>query len=210
MSTAQTIITCPECPKSFSTGFQNTNLLGTLFFSIAERFSKILEQIDEEAGRAEREGLRKRFRLVGLNGENSNGGDLHDGGEGCREAFSLELSPGEWRTMCKKVVRTEVVGPESLHGAESGGENIPNESNSGQGRGNGHHPYFLGLAKQMEERQDQWHKMPLPEDFPKHAKGILRPADGKACEKKAEGQQSHQCLAVVGSSKKLVASFDWS
>jgi hypothetical protein len=191
MSTAKTIICCEECPRHFITGVQNTQLLGALFIAIAERFSRVLENINEEAARAENEGERKRFRLTDLNGEN--GGHLHLGGAGCMAAFSLDLSPGEWRSMCKKVVRAEVVGP-----AEGGEGDCPGSDE------HSHCPYFLGLTKQMEERQHRWHKMPLPEDFPKGAMGMF--PHGRDGGKKEEPL----CLKLVGSSRTLVGSFDWS
>lgn len=190
MSTAKTVLVCEECPKSFNTGLQNTTMLGALFLSIAQRFSKVLEHIDAEAARAERAGERKRFRLTDLNGEN--GGHLHLGGAGCMAAFSLDLSPGEWRSMCKKVVRAEVVGP-----ADGGDGECPGTDEHSQC------PYFLGLAKQMEDRQERWHKMPLPDDFPKGAGAMFRPAGhGK--------KEEHHCLKLVMSSKALVGNFDWS
>lgn len=189
MSSTQIVLACEECPKSFNTGLQNTTMLGTLFLSIAERYSKVLEHIDLEFQRAEKEGEWKRFRLTDLNGEN--GRRLHLGGEGCAAAFSLDLSPAEWKAMCKKVVRAEVMG--------SGVD--------GDGKGEHEEPvYFLGLARQMEERQNRWHKMPLPEDFPKGARGIMRPESRHAPGEKEE----HHCLKMVGSSKSLVEGFDWS
>ncbi|CZT24581.1 uncharacterized protein RCC_10306 [Ramularia collo-cygni] len=192
MSTAETVLACEECPKSFSTGLQNTTMLGTLFLSIAERFSKVLEQIELEAARAEKEGERKRFRVTDLNGEN--GGHLHMGDAECLAAFSLNLSPKEWRVLSKKVVRTEVLGPEDGQGERSGSE------------AHSHGVYFLALAKQMEDRQNRWHEMPLPEDFPKGWQGMWRPENGQGHEDKAQ----HHCLKIVGSSKTLVGKFDWS
>lgn len=192
MSSAETVMGCEECPRSFNTGLQNTTMLGTLFLSIAERFSKVLEQIDVEAARAERDGERKRFRLTDLNGEN--GAHLHLGGAGCAAAFSLELSPREWRTMCKKVVRAEVVGS-----ADGTGEYPGNEEHS-------QCVYFLGLTKQMEERQERWHRMPLPKDFPRGATGVWQAENREARER----QEGHYCLKLVGTSKALVGKFDWN
>jgi hypothetical protein len=49
MSTASQVISCPVCPTRFITGLQNVQLLNALLMSLAERFSRILTSISNEA-----------------------------------------------------------------------------------------------------------------------------------------------------------------
>ncbi|KAK3686985.1 hypothetical protein LTR37_019287 [Vermiconidia calcicola] len=136
MQTASDILACPECPQRFISAIQNTQLMGTLLMSIADRFSKSLEAITTESLRSSEE---KKFRLADLNTSTSH---LHTAGLGCAAAFSITLSPAEWRALAKKVVRAEVFGPACC-------------------------PYFMGIVDQMERRQEFWHDRPVPEDFPR-------------------------------------------
>jgi hypothetical protein len=180
MKTASDLLNCTECPTRFITGLQNTGLLGTLLISIAERFSKVLESINVESERAATAGESKKFRLADLNNSTSH---LHTGGLDCAASFSLDLSPEEWRSMAKKVVRAEVHGPSD---------------------GNTCCPFFMQLTSQMEERQNRWHRLPLPQDYPKGgSKGTLH----RTVETK-DGE--HQCLKNVMFAKQLVDDFDWS
>lgn len=201
MHTAHSVLICEECPKSFTTGLQNASMLGTLFVSIAERFSKVLEGIHEEAGRAEREGEGKRLRVV----------DEEDGLGW--EAFGLEVSPREWEGLCKRVVRVEVEGPLSSSSSYSSSSSLASSSSSspsggGEGGGGEDRPlYFLRLVELMEERQLRWHQMPLPVDMPKGAEGVFRSHGGR-CES-GKKEELH-CLKLVGGSRRLVTGFDWS
>ena len=179
MQTCAEVIACQECPQRFITAIQNTQLIGTLLMSIAERFSKILESISAEAIRAEAANQGKKFLLQDLNTSTSH---LHAGGLGCAAAFSIDLSPAEWRSMSKKVVRAEVHGPTD---------------------GNHCCPYFMGLTDQMEERQNYFISHPMPEDFPRdHETG--KPIGGPNIPK-----EDHVCLKFVAYARKLVEGYDW-
>lgn len=181
MQTASEILACEECPKRFITAIQNTQLMGTLLMSIAERFSKILEHITSESLRASLAGEQKKFRLQDLNTSTSH---LHAGGLGCLAAFSINLSPEEWRSMCKKVVRAEVQGPSE---------------------GNECCCYFLGVIQQMEDRQEKWHQNPVPKDFPVDAKtGKLLGGPRVDLPK-----EEHLCLKLPAYARKLAEGFDW-
>ncbi|KAK1074619.1 hypothetical protein LTR74_000862 [Friedmanniomyces endolithicus] len=149
MRTASEVLSCPLCPTKFLSAVQNTQLVGTLLVSIAERFGKVLEAITREAARAERGGEVKGFRFADLE-------TLHTGGVGCRAGFSVSLSADEWRVMVKKVVRAEVLGPSERSGC---GTN------------------FVGVVEQMENRSEYWHHQEMPLDFPRDADG--RPLGGK-------------------------------
>ena len=99
--------------------------------------------------------------------------------------------------MCKKVVRAEVHGP---------------------AEGNDCCPYFLGITKQMEERQDRWHKSPVPGDFPRDGSGSLigrvrrelRGEDQVVEECVGKDKEEPLCLRMVVFAKRLVENFDWS
>lgn len=180
MSTASEVLSCDQCPTRFISAIQNTQLVGTLLVSIAERFSKILTSITNEATRAEEANETKKFRLADLNTSTLH---LHTGGIGCAAAFHIDLSPQEWRSMTKKVVRNEVYGPSD---------------------GNTCCPFFLGIAQQMQDRQEYYHTKPLPDDFPKDPKTGI-PMGGRHIPK-----EEHLCLKMVGYARKLVEGFDWS
>lgn len=177
--TASQVLDCEECPKRFITAVQNTHLLGTLLMSISERYGRVLDSITAESERAEAANEKKKFLLSDLNHPTSH---LHTGGLGCAASFSVNLSPQEWRSMCRKVVRAEVHGPED---------------------GNECCVYLMGVFKQMEDRQDRWHSQRVPKDFPRDCKGA---ALGRESLKK----EDHLCLKLVGFAKKLVEGFDWS
>ncbi|KAK1078196.1 hypothetical protein LTR33_007440 [Friedmanniomyces endolithicus] len=149
MRTASEVLSCPLCPTKFLSAVQNTQLVGTLLVSIAERFGKVLEAVTREAERAGQEGEVKGFRFADLE-------TLHTGGVVCKAGFNVSLSADEWRGMAKKVMRAEVLGP-------SGG--------SGCGT------TFIGVVQQMENRSEYWHHQEMPLDFPRDAEG--RPLGGK-------------------------------
>lgn len=185
MHTAAHVLACRECPTRFISAVQNTQLVGTLLVSIAERFGRILAAITAEAVRAEAAGERKTFRLADLNTSTLH---LHTGGISCAAAFSIDLSPTEWRGMAKKVVRAEVEG-----GTEACCS------------------CFIGLLDLMEERQNYFHSCRdhggeevLPEDFP---------VDSRTGRKMGGGsmpKEDHLCLKLVGYARRLVEGFDWS
>ena len=204
MSIASQVLSCTACPTRFITGLQNVQLLNALLMSLAERFSRVLTSITNEATSLDQhnasaspsEQKSKVFRLADL----STPGHLHTGGLGCAAAFSLSFTPAEWRSMAKKVVRAEVYGP-------SDGTNCC--------------AYLLGLITAMEKRQDQWHKSPPPLDFPKDSNGNTMSrsftagagagghATGGECQP-AHGDGEHLCLKMLEGTRRMVDTFDWS
>ena len=179
--TASTVIACQECPKQFITGIQNVHLLGTLLVSIAERFSKVLNHITNEANRAELAGETKKFRFADLDTS------MQPERLGCNTGFNLTLNPQEWRRMCKQVVRAEVLGPTD--------DNDDDESRL----------YFLSVVKQMQERQERFHRNGPPPDCPRDEKGEFIGGPRTIAEK-----DGHLCLKMVGYAEKFVKGFDWS
>lgn len=181
MQTASTVLACDQCPQSFISAVQNTHLLGTLLMSIGERFGKVIASITAEATRADGAGDTKKFRLADLNTSASH---LHTGGLGCAATFSIDLTPVEWRSMAKKVVRAEVYGPSD---------------------GNTCCPFFTGLTKAMFERQSEWHQegRALPADFPRDKEGQL--IGGPRAPR-----EDHMCMKFRDYAERLVDGLDWS
>ncbi|KAM3418693.1 hypothetical protein BST61_g4670 [Cercospora zeina] len=185
MQAASDVLRCEECPRRFISAVQNTQLLGALLTSIVERFSKVLEHINAETRRAQAAGESKNFTLADLNTSTLH---LHTGGLDCSAAFSIELSPDEWRKISKRVVRAEVHGP---------------------GAGNNCCPYFVGLCEEMECRQDRWHSRPLPKDFPCNGNGLAIGIE-RDLMKSDHDNHEYLCLKMVGFARRLVAMLDWS
>lgn len=180
MSTASSVIACKFCPQQFITGLQNVQLLGALLTSIAERFGKVVTAINTEASRAERANESKKFRLADLNTPTSH---LHTNGLGCVAAFSLELSPSEWKALAKKVVKAEIYG-----------------SDDGC-------PHFIGLAEQMEQRQARWHSHCADAELSGDVQRVRHAVNGVA---HAQGGGEHLCLKMIAVARQIVDGFDWT
>lgn len=182
--TAQSVLSCDTCPQTFLASLQNTHLLATLLVTIAERYAALLAAITEEAEAVSAEGGVKEFRLADLPPPSNSSGS----GIGCAAAFSIELTPAEWRAMAKKVVRAEVHGPSNSQAAS--GSN-----------------YFTTLTKRMRERQQHWHSgaHALPPDFPRDGEGQL--IGGPRVGGK---EDQHVCLKMIGYAEQLVDGLDWT
>jgi hypothetical protein len=130
MDTVTSLIQCPVCPKEVFGAIQNLQSIVSLFKAIIERFSKVLDEVDAEAGRLEQSGLKKPYRI----GDNSPGlQHLHTGTLDCPMGFSIEIESGDWKKLVKTALRTEIYG---------GGSNT--------------RPLNL-LLKETEVRQAKWH-----------------------------------------------------
>ena len=177
MQTASDVIACPTCPTKFLSAIQNTQLLGTLLVSIAERYSKVVQSITTECERAERGCEIKTFQVADVG------------------AFSIDLSPSEWRWLCKKVVRAEIYGPVPSEANRPENPNIVPCSAT----------YLMALVERMQERQQGWHKPDhqIPDDFP-------RGPDGKLCGGPQLPKDEHICLKLAGFAVRLVECIDWS
>jgi hypothetical protein len=223
MSTASQAITCPVCPTLFITGLQNVQLLNALLMSLAERFSRILASISTEAKDLEiynsntslspHERKTKTFRMADL----STPGHMHSGGPGCAAAFELSFTPGEWRSMAKKVVRAEVHGPSSQDGQD--GSSSSSECSSSRP------PYLLGLITQMEKRQERMHRAPPSFDHPRDQTGNVMSRtfemgsesrggggsgeQGVGEREHANGKGEHLCLKMLAGTRKMVDGLDW-
>ena len=130
LTTASTIIHCSRCPQQAFSAIQNVITLVSLLSAIAERFHKVIQEIEEEAERLEQTGEKKPFRV----GDNDPAhAHLHTGSLDCPMGFNIHLDGHEWRKLTKKVLKTEVMG--------GGGNPTP----------------LASLVDQMEQRQRRWH-----------------------------------------------------
>lgn len=130
MNTASAMIHCPKCPRENHGALQNMQSLALLLSSLAERFHKVLAEIDAEADRLQQSGSKKPFRIGDNSRENRH---LHTGTLDCPMGFDIELEPKDWRKLAKQALKTEVLG---------GGCNMAPLS---------------ALLDELEKRQLTWH-----------------------------------------------------
>lgn len=107
MTTASTLLHCEKCPKEPFTAIQNVQSLSALLSALAERFHKVLVEVETEASRLENTHGKKLFRVSENNPANTH---LHTGDNNCPMGFEIELEGKDWRRLAKKAVRTEVLG----------------------------------------------------------------------------------------------------
>lgn len=182
MQSTADIISCPVCPKRYITALQNSQSLGSLFLSIAERYAKVLDSISLEAAGAEAAHKMKKFRLADFN---SGDAHVHTGGLSCAAQFSVDLSPVEWKNLAKKVVRAEIYGPTD---------------------GEHYRPYLQELFGQMRSRQIEWHNLDLPSDTPRSA--LLNMRDRGNAHLQAD--EDFPCLRYMFMAEDLVEGYDWT
>jgi hypothetical protein len=190
MQAASRVIPCQICPKRFLSAIQNVHLMGTLLVCIAERFGKVLSQLSDDAERASSVGELKSFRLLDVADSDADLCNLSTA------AFQVVLGPDDARMICKKIVRAEVMGP----GRDDNGTA---------------HISLNGLCRSMRERQNRWHHMECPDDFPRD----IRPARAAPPKNNSLGHHiaddgregsEHFCIKMVSVAEKLIQSFDWS
>ena len=131
LKVAEEVLACRICPERFLSAVQNTQVVGTLIVSCAERFSRVLEGIEQAARRAGDGGPGTRVRVGG-----TGMGMGKEGGEG----VEVLVSPEEWRTLAKRALRVEVLGTPAL---ESGVDDLEISSKLS----------LIGVIEQMEKRQ---------------------------------------------------------
>ena len=109
---------------------QNIQSLNSLLSAIAQRFHKVLANIEEEATRLEQTGEKKPFRVGDNSPENAH---LHTGMNDCPMGYDLNLDPQDWRKLAKLALKTEVLG-------------------------GGHNPTpLIKVIEDVEKRQHDWH-----------------------------------------------------
>ncbi|KAF2746473.1 hypothetical protein M011DRAFT_82299 [Sporormia fimetaria CBS 119925] len=136
MRTALSILKCENCPKQFLSAMQNTQSLLGLLMAIAERFHRILKNIDAETDELDRTGEKKLFRL---GDHNPSVQHLHTQTLDCPMGFDILLDGTEWKTLAKKALRAEVIG---------GGTGVVT---------------LIALLDQFEQRQEIYHSSHVEE-----------------------------------------------
>ncbi|KAF2222948.1 hypothetical protein BDZ85DRAFT_281988 [Elsinoe ampelina] len=172
ISCAWNVLHCPLCPLTYLTGFQNVQLLGMFTVSVAERYSKVLAAIDKEAEDAIAEGRTKSFRMGDLQMGTSH---LHSSDPKlCMAHMCLDLDPRQWRQLVRRVVKGEIMGT-AQHCC----------------------PSFMTLIDGMITRQENWHKIGPPADYP-------RPFTEEELEMIKNPKTMKGCLTMVFEAKKII------
>jgi hypothetical protein len=70
MNTAAEIINCERCPQETFSSIQNVQSVAAVLSALAERFHKVLGEIDREAQDMENEKRKKPFKVGDANPEN--------------------------------------------------------------------------------------------------------------------------------------------
>lgn len=84
------ILNCQHCPLRYFSIIQNSVILGVVSLCIAECYARILEIVDTETKRLERNGEHKRVRF-----SNVDDGSYHASLPGDSSLFSVNLVPTE-------------------------------------------------------------------------------------------------------------------
>ncbi|KAL5048556.1 hypothetical protein BDW71DRAFT_213314 [Aspergillus fruticulosus] len=132
------ILNCQHCPLRYFSIIQNSVILGVVCLCIGECYARILEIIDTETKRLERNGEHKRVRFANVDED----GSYHASLPGDSSLFSVNLVPTEWRTIMRNVVKEEIF------------DVIRNDF------------CFIKLVQLLEERQTRWHQDPPAPDCP--------------------------------------------
>lgn len=132
------ILNCQHCPLRYFSIIQNSVILGVVCLCIGECYARILEIIDAETKRLERNGEQKRVRFSNVN----EAGSYHDSLPGDSSLFTVNLASTEWRTMMRNVVKAEIFDVSSNDFC------------------------FIKLVQLLKERQMRWHRDPPAPDCP--------------------------------------------
>ncbi|KAF4549489.1 Hypothetical protein D9617_21g097100 [Elsinoe fawcettii] len=172
ISCAWNVLHCPLCPLTYLTGFQNVQLLGMFMVSVAERYSKVLAAIDAEAEDAAATGRTMSFRMGDLQMGTSH---LHSADPSlCMAQICVDLDPRQWRMLVRRVVKGEIMGT-TQHCC----------------------PSFMALIEGMITRQETWHKIGPPKDYP-------RPFTEEELEMIKNPSTMKGCLSMVHEARKII------
>ncbi|KAL0932687.1 uncharacterized protein CTRU02_211650 [Colletotrichum truncatum] len=149
IESASEVLTCERCPLRYFSIVQNAAMLGILCLCVAESYHRLMRSIDEEENRSLKAGEKKQI-------------SIHNGGTQASQPpltetsplFSVSVSPAQWGSMMRDLVRTEVFGTE------------------------GHRDKCLkGFITRLEQRQRRWHHTPPAPDCPPSYRSLCGPSD---------------------------------
>jgi len=132
-------------------------MLGMFLMTIAERYHRVMDWIEQEQHRATAGNEKLSFQLGNLNCRTAH---LHSGD--CLGGYSVNLDPVEWRRLTKRVVRDEIRGNELTRRSS-----------------------FIGLLDAFVARQKQWHIDSPPTDMPRNISMMNRGLSSELAEKDA-------------------------
>lgn len=125
---------CKHCPTQYASALQNLMLLSTLLPLIAHEYGKLLAHVDDRALK----GRPITFRM-GEKEQSLENLHRHTGTADCPMAFDMDLTAEEWRSMARKAITRNVIGPGNTS--------------------------VLGVVDGLEKRQEQWHENPVLTEF---------------------------------------------
>lgn len=140
ISTANTVLNCPQCPKSYAMATQNIHMLLGLLMTLNDSVSKLLAAIEAEAARVAAAGQRKQFLMA----DASAPAHMHTGTDDCPVRFDMALTAAEWRELARKVVKRQLVGSAAEEEAE----------------GDAADGTLYGTLAAFVRRQNRWHDDP--------------------------------------------------
>jgi hypothetical protein len=135
IATATEMAHCQVCPGNYLFSMQNIQLIGTLLMSIVKQYDVILQSIDKEGGSLDQQSQSKHLHFRDVENETTNGSTKDDSLD-----YPIEVSPAQWTTLAKRVVKNEVYG-----------------------RG-GSQDSLWALLIFLEQRQVKWHAVPPKRD----------------------------------------------
>lgn len=149
IATANTVLNCPHCPRSYATASQNIHGLISLLMTLIDNVYKLLTTIDAEAQRVDAAGTKKPFVLA----DASAPAHMHSGSADCPVRFGMELSGTEWRELARKVVKGQIIG------------------NAAEAEAGGAEGTVYGTLAAFVRRQNRWHEDPQILELKKNAIG---------------------------------------
>ncbi|KAL2067314.1 hypothetical protein VTL71DRAFT_1738 [Oculimacula yallundae] len=178
--TASESIWCPQCgsvaldnPNPPMDAFQNTMLLGTILPIIANGYKNLLSMVDKETELATAAGKLKTFRFQDYGGMCGRI-PVTSQAQACfqNSVFyeAVEMSPQEWRTTVRAMLRIDIYGHEQPEFKHKG---------------------LRDLVSEMEFRQKTRHEM--LEAHARHATMNAESFQGRLC----PGERVHTCLEVL-------------
>lgn len=149
IESASEVLTCQKCPLRYFSIVQNAALLGVLCLCVAESYHRIVRSIDEEEKRASEAGEKKQL-------------GIHNGADQANQPsvatasplFQVEVSPSQWGSMMRNLVKAEVFGIEGQRDK-----------------------CLQGFISRLEQRQRRWHQTPPAPDCPPSYRSLCGSTD---------------------------------
>ncbi|KAH8599030.1 hypothetical protein B0O99DRAFT_505423 [Bisporella sp. PMI_857] len=190
-ATASQCLWCPQCGAVLLDNttppiesFQNTMLLGTILPIVANGYGRLLKMIDEETEAAQAAGETKTFKFHeygGLCVKSETTDEMLDCAQEEMMLSKMEMSPAQWRTTVRALLRVDIYGHE-----QSGFK----------------HKGLKDLVSEMEYRQRTRHEILDARaaagtlDTTQLGHGFFQTNDGKCL-----GEQTRGCLDILQMAK---------